>query len=41
MGDVRHKMIVCGRAARCWDSENKEGITLRQETLRIKMICGI
>ena len=29
--DVGENMIVCGRAARWWDSELKDKISLRQE----------
>ena len=38
-------MIVCGRAARWWDNEIKEKISLRREVykrlLRVGKICGM
>ena len=37
--EVGEKMIVCGRAARWWDNEIKEKISLRRELFK-KVISG-
>ena len=37
--EVGEKMIVCGRAARWWDSELKDKISLRREVYK-KVIRG-
>ena len=37
--EVGEKMIVCGRAARWWDREIRDKISLRREVYR-KMVSG-
>ena len=37
--EVGEKMIVCGRAARWWDGEIRDKISLRREVYR-KMVSG-
>ena len=38
--EIGDKMIVCGRAARWWDNEIKEKISLRREVIYMRVIKG-